>query len=115
MGYEVSPYGKEIGYVDYLTLAKAVGNMILANDIIAKTDGVIGYWELINDPVLEEDYSPEIFQWYIIDPTGAEILSEWTDEFVYYNEELELYLWGITHFGTSWDYVLTDIKIEKQV
>jgi hypothetical protein len=23
-----------------------------------------------------------------------------------------MYIWGVTHYGTSWDYVLTDIKIE---
>ena len=28
-----------------------------------------------------------------------------------YNEQLDMYLWGITHFGTSWDYVLTDVKL----
>lgn len=26
---------------------------------------------------------------------------------------MDIYLWGITHFGTSWDYVLTDIELEK--
>ena len=26
-------------------------------------------------------------------------------------EELDMFLWGITHFGTGWDYVLTDLKI----
>ena len=31
-------------------------------------------------------------------------------EIVYYSEELDLYIWGVTHYGTSWDYVLTDIK-----
>ena len=24
---------------------------------------------------------------------------------VFYDAELGLYVWGITHFGTSWDYV----------
>ena len=36
-----------------------------------------------------------------------------TDEIVYYNEELDMYVWGITHYGTSWDYVLTDIAIKR--
>ena len=30
---------------------------------------------------------------------------EHTDEPVFHDEELDLYVWGITHFGTSWDYV----------
>ena len=39
------------------------------------------------------------------------MLEELTDEIVYYNSALDLYLWGITHFGTSWDYVLTDVEL----
>lgn len=42
---------------------------------------------------------------------GYEILREFTDELVFYNEDLNLYLWGITHFGTAWDHVLTDVKL----
>lgn len=61
----------------------------------------------------EEDNSDaEIFQWYIISDSGAEILKDYTNEIIYYNNELDMYLWGVTHYGTSWDYVLTDIKIE---
>lgn len=115
MGYEVSSYGNKHGWVDYKTLAEAVGDMVLANDLIVKTDGVIGYWEIENAPELEDDDCyPEIFQWYIITKKGAELLSKWTDEFVYYNDELDMYLWGVTHFGTSWDYVLTGIKIKEE-
>ena len=56
---------------------------------------------------------PEIYQYYIVDDKGAEILQE-AEETVYYNSELGMYLWGVTHYGTSWDYVLTNIKIEEQ-
>ena len=60
----------------------------------------------------EQDNEREIFQWYIISDNGASILKDYTNEIVYYNSELDMYLWGVTHWGTSWDYVLTDIKIE---
>lgn len=60
----------------------------------------------------EDNSNAEIFQWYIISGNGATILEDYTNEIIYYNNELDLYLWGVTHFGTSWDYVLTDIKIE---
>lgn len=60
----------------------------------------------------EQDELPEVYQWYIIDDTGARICKEF-NEIVYYNEELDMYLWGVTHWGTSWDYVLTDIKCAK--
>lgn len=62
--------------------------------------------------LLEEEQEPdEVFQWFIVDDNGARILKEF-NEIVYYNKELDLYLWGVTHFGTAWDYVLTNIKIE---
>ena len=58
----------------------------------------------------EMDNPPEVFQWFIVDNHGFQILEE-VGEVVYYNEELDLYLWGVTHCGTSWDYVLTNVKI----
>lgn len=60
----------------------------------------------------EQDNEPEIFQWYIISDSGANILKSYTNEIVYYNSVLDMYLWGITHSGTAWDYVLTDIRIK---
>lgn len=58
---------------------------------------------------LEDIRYSEIFQYFIISDNGAEILKEYTDEIVLYNSELDMYVWGVTHCGTSWDYVLTDI------
>lgn len=60
----------------------------------------------------EQDDEPEIFQWYIVSDCGASILKDYTSEIIYYNEKLDMYLWGITHYGTAWDYVLTDIRIK---
>ena len=57
----------------------------------------------------ENSYNAEIYQYYIVSSQGAEILKE-INEIVFYNEELDMYIWGITHYGTSWSYVLTDIK-----
>lgn len=57
----------------------------------------------------EEADMDEIFQYFIVDDNGARILKE-INEIVFYNEELDMYVWGVTHYGTSWDYVLTDIK-----
>ena len=68
--------------------------------------------EEIDELQEEQDNQQEIFQYYIIDDRLAEILQEWTNEIVYYIESLNIYVWGITHWGTSWDYVLTNIKIE---
>ena len=63
----------------------------------------------------EQEYNyPEVFQWYIISDNGADILKDYTNELVYYCETLDVYIWGVTHYGTSWDYVLTDIPCEKE-
>lgn len=67
--------------------------------------------EQIEDLKSEQDNDPEVFQWYIVDDWGAKLLHE-INEIVYYNETLNMYLWGVTHYGTSWNYVLTNIKID---
>lgn len=111
-GNEASDYAKENGYLDYATLSKAFAT-ILNNDIMRNT-GEIGFWEQVHGSIFNDEECenmPEIFQCYIISESGAEILKTWTEEIVYYNEELNMYVWGVTHFGTSWDYVLTDIKL----
>lgn len=59
----------------------------------------------------EQDDDPEVFQWFIVGDLGAKLLQD-INEIVYYNDTLDMYLWGVTHYGTSWDYVLTNIKID---
>lgn len=66
--------------------------------------------EKIKELENEQDYQ-EVYQWFIVDDWGARLLQD-IDEVVYYNEKLHMYLWGVTHYGTSWDYVLTNIKID---
>lgn len=68
-------------------------------------------YEAISE-ALDNPYYHDIFQYYIVSNNGAQILAE-AGEIVFYNEELDMYVWGVTHYGTSWDYVLTNIKIEK--
>ena len=65
----------------------------------------------INELENEQDNDPEVFQWFIVDDWGAKLLQD-ISEIVYYNEKLDMYLWGVTHYGTSWNYVLTSIKID---
>ena len=68
----------------------------------------------INDQIEElerEQDDKEVFQWYIVDDWGARLLQD-INEIVYYNEKLNMYLWGVTHYGTSWDYLLTSIAID---
>lgn len=104
-GEEVSEYGLANGYLDYYTLRKILGDCILNNNL---RDYTFSDWEMVNG-----EFTEMVFQDYIITEYGYKILKEFTDEYVFYNEKLDIYIWGITHFGTSWDYVLTDIKLVK--
>lgn len=105
-GIPVSKYGLEHGRLDYSTLAEMVGSMIMNNVIRSETVGVIGYWEMIHG-----EFDNAICQDYIISERGYRVLEEYTDEVVFYNEELDLYIWSVDHIGTGWDYVLTDIEL----
>lgn len=103
-GFEVSQYGKDNGYLDYRTLSKIVGDCILNNQIREET--MCDHWEMVNG-----EFDEMVYQDYIITESGYEFLKEHTDELVFYNPKLDIYVWAITHFGTAWDYVLTDIEI----
>ncbi|MPM06342.1 hypothetical protein SDC9_52641 [bioreactor metagenome] len=47
----------------------------------------------------------EIFQWYLIDNSTAERLKRSTNELIFYSDKLDVYILGVTHYGTAWDYV----------
>lgn len=105
-GVKVSDYGLKHGYLDYQALSKIIGDCILNNTIRERT---MNDWEIFSG-----EFNSMVYQDYIISEYGYEILSEYTDELVFYNENLDLYIWAVTHFGTSWDYVLTDIKLVSE-
>ncbi len=110
LGQEISEYGLEKGYVDYACLASTF-DAVLCNKMADRLGETL---ELDHgtDYNEEEDYFIDVYQYYIIDEAGYNILKEYTDEIIYYDDELDVYVWGVTHFGTSWKYVLTDIKID---
>lgn len=74
------------------------------DDRISKCEKIISELEI---PIYNE-----VLYWYIIDFQGAKILSMYTEEIVFYNYELDMYLWGVTHFVTDWEYALTEIRID---
>lgn len=108
-GFKVSEYGLKNGYLDYRTLSKIVGDSVLNNNVVFYTG--LENWELESGLDEYDGGYFEVYQYYIITDSGARFLEEYTDEIVYYHTELDMYVWGITHFGTSWDYVLTDLKL----
>ena len=109
-GVEVSAYGKEKGYLDFRTLAKMLEDVILNNLIRSETLGVIGEWEIVNG-----EFDEMIMQDFIISRYGFDILKEYTDEVVFYNERLGVYVWGVSRWGTAWAYELTNVRLVEQV
>lgn len=112
-GNEVSEYGVKSGYVDYRTLAKCF-EAVLCNNVWNKFGDEA---EPVNGSEFYEDEDGnevfrEVYQWYIISDNGAEILQRETDEILYYIPSLDVYVWGVTHYGTAWDMVITNIRID---
>lgn len=110
-GNKASDYAIENGFLDYATFAKSF-DAVMNNDIISNTSD-IGYWDIVNGSDYDEETESytDIFQCFIVSDSGARIIQDMTDEILFYNETLNMYVWGVTHWGTSWDYVLTNIKL----
>ena len=88
-------------------------DMVLNNNILnAKYES----FDLCNG----DDYDPErgdcvdIMQAFIISAYSAKRLIEKTNEIVYYSEDLDLYVLGVTHCGMAWDYVETEYEIKEK-
>jgi len=60
----------------------------------------------------DNDEVQEIYQYFLIDPSDADYLKRNTDELVFYSEVLDEYVWGVTHFGTSWEGVTLEFGKE---
>lgn len=58
----------------------------------------------------EQEEPDEIFQYFIVSDNALPLLEE-ANEIVYHNEALDMNVWGVTHYGTGWDYVLTSIEL----
>lgn len=114
-GNEISDYGMQHGYVDYRCLSHC-GDMVLCNAMESRFNysapvlGSATYEDEDGNEIPED-----IYQWYIISDGLFHVLEhECPNEIVFYDEELDIYVWAITHWGTSWDYVLTDIPLRKR-
>lgn len=66
--------------------------------------------EQIDDLEYKTGEYPEVFQTYIVSDEGARLIQEYTSDPLYYNDWLDMYVWGVTHWGTNWSYVLTDVR-----
>lgn len=98
--FQIKQYLKE-HIKTYADLADRLNGMVLCNNIIQRYGITL---ELENGSDYDEEYDEyyDVFQFYIIQDRDAEFLTDYTNELVYYDNELDIYVWGITHFGTPW-------------
>ena len=91
-------------------------NLILNNDIVNELTKQGYYFELYcgSDYDDQKDAFEDIYQYYIIDEQGAERFAEYTNEIIYYCEDLGLFILGVTHCGTSWRGVRANWKNDTE-
>ncbi|MGM9881467.1 MAG: hypothetical protein ACI31S_01335 [Bacilli bacterium] len=102
---------KRTGRVSYQRIVKRfIGDLVLCNNINDLDDTI---WENIYSNNVYEEMDMEIYQYYLCN------LSEWDKEYLKklgnplilsYSEMLDCDVLMVDHFGTSWDYVMTDVK-----
>lgn len=98
-------------------------NMLLCNNILSVDEYLLDniengdfttYYDENGDECEEEnaveEYGSDIFQWYLIDDGTAKRLKRSTNELIFYSGKLDIYVLGVTHFGTAWSYVGADFK-----
>lgn len=114
-GNKLEPQEIESGYVSYGTLAKC-GNLVQSHNtalINELYEQGFGYNEET------EDYD-EIVQVFIIDIHLKEVINRFMpDDYVTWSDITGAYIWGITHWGTSWNYVnafsIKDLLVNKEI
>lgn len=114
----ITRYLKDNEIIDgYLSESKAFDlffdNMILCNDYLKVRYNDIE--EIISAYNEEEDYYEDEFQFFIVDLAfGEEITKKAVEKMgntLYYDNELDLYITGITDLGTLRTSVPTDIEV----
>jgi len=69
--------------------------------------------ELITDKATENIYYNDVYQYFIIPYNDVYLWKEYTNYPIFYSDELDIYLLGITHWGMSWDYFKTHCYIRE--
>ena len=121
---ELNEYEKENNKISFKRLVnKLFTDMILCNDITKLFYADINGKYIEPNTEIGTDYDEEneeyvnIYQYFIVDFSGytynlfEKYNEQLGNEFIlYYIDELDIYILGVTHLGTGWDYVLTDIE-----
>lgn len=107
--WDIGYWEKENGFVDNSEEIEELQEKL--EELQEDSEEFIKIQERIEELECEQEECPDIYQYFIVSNNGAQLIKEYTNNPLFYNEELDLYVWGITHFGTSWSYVLTNVEL----
>ena len=128
-GFELSEKEVKKNRLSYYTLSRCF-DAVLCNNIVEVDemlfDNVISgdfeiYYNENGDEITYDEYledenayveNVDVYQWFIVEDNAKDLLED-AGEIVLYSEKLDCYIWGVTHYGTSWRYVFTSIKIDE--
>ena len=116
---------------NYAQLFHDNDSLLLCNDI-PKVDELLwdnveggelyDYYDEEGNEITKEEYDElgwesganeqmrDIYQYYLINKSLADMLKEHSDNIVFYSDKLKLYVLGVTHFGTGWSCVAEDFR-----
>lgn len=98
--------------ITYSELDRRIGGSILCNNMAYRwwNQMEVWCWDIYEEDEDGNTWDPvDIYQYYFISDSWADFLKRFTNEIVFYDNELDVYVWWITHYWTSWDYVHVDL------
>lgn len=110
---ELNDYEKQHNKISYRRLIDRISNNIWLFNKAPELSDYDFEFEIGTDYNEETEEPIDIYQYYLIDINSYMIdkLKELNcDLIIAWSEKLEEYILLVDHFGTSWDYVLTDIE-----
>ena len=118
MNIECISYPKYIDNDDIQTWINEYNNELLIDDYDVETfddltdDNIEEIIDNYGDDIINDlGLYPDVYQWYIVRESDVDLVKN--DYPIYYYDELDLYIVGITHCGVSWDMVYTDVEIPQ--
>lgn len=126
---DLNEYEKEHNKISFKRLInKLFTDSILCNDITKLFyNEICGKYcepefEIGTDYDEENETQIDVYQYFLVDFSNytyslfEKYREQLGNEFIlYYINELDLYILGVTHLGTDWDYVLTDIEPTENI
>lgn len=109
---ELNEEEKRTGKISYRRLINRISNEIFLFNEAPKLSNYDFDFICGSDYDEENDEYIDIYQYYLIDlRVNEEKLKELSNDLIIaWSETLQNYVLFIDHFGTSWDYVMTDIE-----